>query len=302
MTQRVLQRLHEIGLLPDTAGDWSVERATGGLNSTVWRVDEGPAPRYIVREARPGWDLLAEARAISATSGCPGVPKLRHVEPRMLVHDYLPGLVMSLEEATERQVEALARTLACLHGRKAPGYVVWPDRTLRLGTRLDALRARISSLHKVDLEGLSDLAVLRDEVEETIKRITGRSAGWGSTEFAQIHGDLSIGNLLWTDEAVNLIDWEYARAADPAEELAYLFTEQPVLVSLMDSMLAAYIEAGGDSSAVERVAPWAAFTAVDSAVWWVRYLRGQGQEPSGHREVDLRTAAATWWLGRMAAS
>lgn len=298
MTQRVLQRLREIGLLPDPADGWTAERAAGGLNSTVWRVSERSTPRYTVREARPGRDLLAEARAISAASGCPGVPVLRHVEPRMLVHDFLAGEVMALDDVTERQVEALARTLACLHGHKAPGYVVWPDRTLRLGTRLDALRARIASLHKVDLEGLSELVILRDGVEAEIKRMSGRSAGWGSMEFAEIHGDLSIGNLLWTDDAVYLIDWEYARAADQAEELAYLFTEQPVLVSLMDKMLAAYVEAGGDPTAVERLTPWAAFTSVDSAIWWVVYLRGQGERIGGQRELEARIDVGFWWLGQ----
>jgi Ser/Thr protein kinase RdoA (MazF antagonist) len=39
---------------------------------------------------------------------------------------------------------------------------------------------------------------------------------------ALLHGDITPGNVLWADRPV-LIDWEYARLGDPADDVAYIF-------------------------------------------------------------------------------
>lgn len=39
-----------------------------------------------------------------------------------------------------------------------------------------------------------------------------------------LHGDIAPGNALWGREPA-LIDWEYTRLGDPADEIAYLFDQ-----------------------------------------------------------------------------
>ena len=41
---------------------------------------------------------------------------------------------------------------------------------------------------------------------------------------ALLHGDIGPGNVLWGPDPV-LIDWEYTRLGDPADEIAYLFDQ-----------------------------------------------------------------------------
>ena len=41
---------------------------------------------------------------------------------------------------------------------------------------------------------------------------------------ALLHGDIASGNILWSPDP-GLIDWEYTRLGDPADEIAYLFDQ-----------------------------------------------------------------------------
>lgn len=300
--QQILAQLERAGLIAAESG-WTLERASGGLNTTVWLLTDGDGkPCYSVRIGPAAGVLEHEARAISTVAGCPGVPTLRFVSPQLLVHDYLPGEVNPLAELNGRQIDALARSLACLHSHRHAGYVLWPDRALHLGQRIGALHGRTKRLEQADLSELPELREVRDQLSQLVASLDSNKAGWQARDFSQLHGDLSIGNLLWTADEVGLIDWEYARAGDPAEELAYLITEQPVTQAIIDQLKASYLAAGGTPDVWQRLPTWAAFTATDSAVWWVNYLRAQGERPHDHPTIWARIVTARQWLSELKSS
>src|SRR5205807_5286964 len=78
---------------------------------------------------------------------------------------------------------------------------------------------------------------------------------------ALLHGDIGPGNILWGPDPV-LIDWEFARVGDPADEVAYLFDQNGLTQTQRDAFWHGYAGA-------EDVQPQASHlrARVD---WWER--------------------------------
>lgn len=278
-------------------GRWRIKPASGGHNTQVYFLDHPDRETSLtVRLARAGIDLQREAGYLALLGDCPGIPIVRHVEPDLLVHDTLPGTPAPLADATDADLNALAQVLACIHAHEVDHYIVWPHLTERRGTRADLLLARITSLP--EYRSFDDS--LRDDLlalYQALRQIELDGPGWHAMQFAMIHGDLSIGNILWSEAGVSLIDWEYTRPSDPAEELAYLITEQPVPENIVQRLRGAYIAHGGPPDAWERLPAWLPFTALDSAFWWCDHLRERGEDPAGHPEVQARIETTRRFLG-----
>ena len=138
----------------------------------------------------------------------------------------------------------------------------------------------------------SDLALLGAEGPYAVV-----TAGWEEREFALCHGDLSAGNILWDSDAVALIDWEFARDGDPAEDIAYLVAEQDLSPAPLAEIAEAYVGAGGDPWAFARLPVWLPLVALDAALWWADYHLAQGAEPIEQLDVTGRLARARAFLG-----
>ena len=297
---RILSVLHEHGLIIDTHG-WSIESSEGGLNNRVYfAVAPGGQHRFTVRTVGKNNALDREVEALTELQGCPGVPRLRLVIPEeFFVYDYAPGATVPLEQVNASLIVRLARCLACVHSQQHDTYTVWPATIPLSGARRDLFFERHGTLRRY---GSYEQERWKD-VDPRIKIIFTRLAShslpgddWDKRTFVQLHGDLSIGNIIWDDAAVTLIDWEYARWGDPAEDLAYLITEQRASREVADNLRTAYLEAGGSEEIWSRVPAYASLVALDSALWWVDYLIDNEIDPAGHTEVVQRIDTAWDWL------
>ena len=295
----VLRILTERGLI-DRERDWSLTPATGGLNSHVFfaRPEGANQPVFTVRL---GTQIPAEIQGLADAAGCPGVPELRLQTPILLVHDFAPGTPRDLVDLDERQLEALVRSLACIHARHISGFTPWPRTGLQRGARADLFRFRVSSLSNYAcfagvrgggqhpelarlLQGLSDLDLA--------------APSWAAQTFSRLHGDLSRGNLLWHGHDLTLIDWEYSRAGDPAEDLAYLLTEGDAGFDLAALLAADYRNLGGEPGIQSRLGIYAIFTAIDSALWWIDYGERHGNRDD--EQIGRRIETADRWCRRLA--
>ena len=72
-----------------------------------------------------------------------------------------------------------------------------------------------------------------------------------------------------------LIDWEFARMGDPAEDLAYLAE----LNGLPDAVLGAVLEGHGTPGMAARVEGWRGLVAADAGGWYL----AQGMEADAER-------------------
>lgn len=297
-TSDILAHLRSAGLLDEC--EWTLREATGGLNNRVFfAIPEGGEPRYTVRLAELETGLDRQVDLWRELEGCPGVPTARLYDGVLFVHDYVAGEPRPLADVEPSRLADLAAALRCIHSHGRDFYTIWPSVESRYGTRADLFRDRLDSLNHY--------VAFRDgtwrgfdsrlpELHDRLHNLSLKGKSWESEEFAVLHGDLSIGNILWAERGVALIDWEYSRAGDPAEDLAYLFTEQQLAGEWSAEILARYLIAGGDHRDVERIPAYGLFTAVDSALWWVDYLLRQGIDPAGHPEVVARVEMASTWL------
>jgi aminoglycoside phosphotransferase (APT) family kinase protein len=303
----ILGALQRRGLVERAAG-WRVALAPGGTTDRTFSVtDPHGRPVLTVRLARPGfgdWLRREESvlREIGAEGTCRVPSQVTRIEDaelpegQMLVHGHVDGAPRSLSAMGDGALKALADSLAWVHGHPRAGYMIWPALDVRQGTRGDCFRARLDSLRRYECSrgALPDF----DNLLRRIEAIElPPSAGWDEPGFALTHGDLSAGNILWTDDGrVSLIDWEFCRDGDPAEDIAYLIADQDLSPDIVADLADAYASASGDPWALARIPAWLPLVAVDSALWWADYFLRHGQ-PIEHSNVSSRIMLGWRYLG-----
>jgi aminoglycoside phosphotransferase (APT) family kinase protein len=230
-------------------------------------VREGPPPA--IEKRGPAGPLAREAAALGIVAGRPWAPALLHHEPGLLVSARLPGSPRKLVLTSRGDLEALGAALADVHGlRRAAegGLPDWaePARDLagyRRGRAGDAARA----LRGTPEEGLAEAAV---------------GAGPGGADddpvpFRLLHGDLVEANVVWGPAGPALVDWEFWRMGDPAEDLAYLVEVNGLPGPLEEAVLEGY----GVPGMGTRIDPWRALVALDAGAWYRRHRDPALAEP-----------------------
>ncbi|MGE0026035.1 MAG: phosphotransferase family protein [Thermoleophilia bacterium] len=234
---------------------------------TVVIGDEG-APRAEKRGDPAA--LAREAAALRAVAGRPWAPALLRHAPGLLVTARVPGGPRDLAALATDEARRLGAVLRAVHatpGAAAGGLWWWaaPARDLaayREGRVRDAEEA---------LAGTPDAGLAR--------RLPPGPAPGGP--FAFLHGDLVAANVLWPpDGGPVLIDWEFQRMGDPAEDLAYLAE----LNALPAAVLSEVLEGYGEPDAAARVDGWRGLVAADAGAWYL----GQGM----HAEAERMLARA----------
>ena len=312
----ILDVLTRHGRVPAELG-WRANVAPGGSTDRTFSVlDPAGAPRLTVRLARPGLaERLRDERRIldelSSTiaprpidlpgSGEP-IPCLTPRETSLieddafperwlLAHEHLPGQPAPVAGVSTAARERLGECLAWVHRHRRDGFMIWPSLKVQDGTRADLFYARLDTLRRYRAA-----AGLIPDVAELLDRLAGSellsSAGWHESAFALCHGDLSIGNILWDADAVALIDWEFARDGDAAEDIAYLVAEQELAPEMVGEIAEGYVDAGGDPWAFARLPAWLPLVALDAALWWADYHLAQGADPVAQPDVATRLERA----------
>lgn len=301
--EAILTTLRRAWLLPVEPG-WQLRAVPGGLNSRVFvAIAPDGAPTLTVRQARPALDelldhearVLAEIAANAASGACAPHGALR--VGKLLVHAFVPGAPAPLAGAGANELAALARCLAAVHAHPRAGYTLWPALNVQAGTLWDAFQARLATLGRYAAARpggalAGRIAPLRATLRAAVPP---DDAGWETRGFALIHGDLSAGNIIWNDARVALIDWEYARAGDPAEDLAYLLGEQPLPVPRVAELTRAYVAAGGEPRVVARMDAWQPLVLLDAALWWADYLAALGANRSAGRAIEVEARLERAW-------
>lgn len=108
---------------------------------------------------------------------------------------------------------------------------------------------------------------------------------------ALLHGDVSAGNVLWSPRPM-LIDWEYARLGDPAEEVGYIFGEWALSRESRDAFWRGYGPDNADVDVAGRVGWWEQVTLLGSALKWLEQsLNGEGTHSARSRAPGIDAVA-----------
>lgn len=275
----IISVLHAMSMLPRTCG-WTARIAPGGSTDRTFTIsDPDGVPTFTARLARAGleaWLRREETvlRELAESSDARSPVRVTHVEAGdllptdMLVHEHMPGSNAPAESVSLAARERLGEALAWVHRHRRAGYMIWPSLEPRSGTRADNYRARIASLQRYRSAATLPDAATRIAALEALAESLPAENGWADSAFALIHGDLSPGNVLWDGDDIHLIDWEFARDGDPAEDLAYLIAEGKLTPDTFSDIAEAYVTAGGEPWAMARVGAWLPLVALDAELWW----------------------------------
>ena len=131
-------------------------------------------------------------------------------------------------------------------------------------------------------------------VNQRLETARGRSSFRTDEPLVLLHGDPGAGNIIWTPHPV-LIDWEYARLGDPADEVAYIFGQHGLAASERDAFWRGYRTSTDPQRhlqhVVDRVRSWEPLTLLGSALWWLeRWSRRADADATG--DIDPSAAKA----------
>jgi aminoglycoside phosphotransferase (APT) family kinase protein len=140
------------------------------------------------------------------------------------------------------------------------------SRLAKIAERTPAIRDPLPAAIQRRLEGALTLVAQR--------RLAALSSDCFQTDesLVLLHGDVAGGNILWTPSPV-LIDWEYARLGDAADEVAYIFNQNDLTEEQRGAFWRGYAQSCRSARHVDyvmnRVQWWEPITVLGSAFFWV---------------------------------
>ena len=256
--------------------------AGGAAADLVVRVSFGdePAERaHAENEAR----VLAKVGGLAAPSLYDFSPTSPWFATPTMSMSFVPGRQSAVSEASSSEIERLGSVVARVHAQPVDDLVEQLSGTARDIASYAAGRMRWI---------LGGLPWVREPLAAPIQaRLVGAAAvleqGWdvwrdsesfrSGEPLALLHGDIALGNIIWGPDPV-LIDWEYARLGDPADEIAYLFDQSGLTALQRDAFWRGYGASASNevrfAHLMERSRWWEPITLLGSALWWVeRWVR-----------------------------
>ena len=287
----------------------------------------GPTARLVVRVSLaddPSERAQAEREAqVLGTLDGEGAPRLRDFSPTspwfdvpVMSMDFVAGHHVSLDRATGAQLERLGEVVARVHDRPI-GDLSEPlgpciELTAYAARRLTSMLEGLTWVCKPIATPIRDrLVAAARSVEQDWERWRLAACFDAGEDLVLLHGDLASGNVLWSPDPV-LVDWEYARLGDPADEIAYLFDQNGLAPTLRDAFWQGYSRGRADATLVahviERAAWWEPVTLLGSTLWWAeRWVRRTDADASGApdpatpRDPDYYSGEVLRRLDRLAA-
>lgn len=204
---------------------------------------------------------------------------------------FVPGEQRDLASASPHDIERLGSIVGWVHDLPTEDIVpFFPETaapTAYLNSRMDLVYARVASYVRDPLpRGVQRQIGSALISTKSMLASAGAAESNGSADsYVLQHGDISSGNVIWNDGPV-LIDWEYARLADPADEIAYVFTQNDLAAEQRDAFWRGYRDVVRRTERVDRIADretwWEPVTLLGSALWWIeqwsRSLAADGRQ------------------------
>ena len=245
--------------------------------STRFTLRDLPGPEPAIEKAGPADALAREAEVLVIVAGRPWAPRLLDAAPGRITTTRCPGAPRALAGLAADDARRLGAVLRELHDlrRAAEGGLPWWPAP---APSLEAYREARAEDAEAGLAATPAAGLARRALAVPLP------ARAGPEPFRLLHGDLVEANVVWGPDGPALVDWEFWRLGDPAEDLAYLAE----LNALPDPVLAGVLEGYGRAETAAAVAAWRAIAALDAAGWYL----AQGMEDEA-RPLLERAASLT---------
>lgn len=266
--------------------------AVGAAQEIVVRVSYGGDPADYAQAER-------EARVLNKTGGIAG-PSLYDFRCRSpwfdtptMCMEFLQGRQRDLSAVGAAEIVRLGSVVAWVHDQPIEDLV---EGIPTAGNVTSYAEGRLESI-------ISTLAWARDplpvpiqarlkgaatSLERGLEGLRGAESFKTDERLALLHGDIGPGNILWVPDPV-LIDWEYTRLGDPADEMAYTFDQNGLTAPQREAFWRGYRQNISSqlrlARIIDRVNWWEPVTLLGSALWWVeRWVRRTDADAA--RKVD----------------
>ena len=243
----------------DASADDRPRLLGGGARTRVWELSTPAGPRVIkVGEAAR---TVHEADILERLAGSTLAPRLVAGGEGILITERIAGAPEPPRAWTTAQAQALGRLLRRLHDLPISSFVHAPiaaDDRYRDG-RIAAMRGECRRDARALTE--SSLALVPPATSE---------------QLVLLHGDPWSGNVVWGASGPVLVDWEYARPGERAEDLAYLAALDELDAATLRGVLGGY---GAGRELRMRVDAWRPLMAC----WCGSWLADRGEPDRGAR-------------------
>ena len=193
----------------------------------------------IIKQGDPA-ALAVEADALRTLGGWRGVPPLLDSAGDTLTTTDVGGAPTPFPALSGTDLRELGALLRELHTLPVPPPMTpWTYRT-----------ARLSEIH----------------ARPAGRALAARPAPAPAPRLCRIHGDLVAENVVWTPGPV-LVDWEFSRIGDPAEDLAYLLAVNGASPDARRALMGGY----RDDDIANRVRRWTPHLAAEAIDWWLAH-------------------------------
>jgi len=225
-----------------------------------FHITDVPGHPPAIRKAGDPGAIAREVAALELLADRDWTPALVGHGSGWMVSRRLPGEPRPVATATPSELRRLGALLRELHEVRraaAGGLWWWPAPA---GTLAGYRRARAEDAERM-LAGGPDAGLARGAVA------AAEAAGEdeGPDPFRLLHGDLVESNVVWGPAGPALVDWEFSRMGDPAEDLAYLAETNALGAPGLGALLDGYDLAG----MAERLEGWRALVAADAGAWYL---------------------------------
>lgn len=234
-----------------------------------------PGAQPLVEKRGDPGAIAREVAALGVLAGRPWAPAIVGAGPGWMVATRMPGAPRAIAAAGASEAWRLGAVLRELHDvrRAGEGGVWWWERPAR---DLAAYRrGRVEDAERA-LAGGPDAGLAR----RAAALAPAAAEDEGPAPFRMLHGDLVDANVVWGADGPALVDWEFSRMGDPAEDLAYLVEVN----GLPDPVAGALLEGYALPGMAARVEGWRALAAADAGAWY----RAEGM----HQEAGRLLARA----------
>ena len=230
-------------------------RLACGITGETFLVSSDGEEQYVLRLRFPDaklfvTDPFAEHRLslLAYQAGLAPEPVYCSADGQYSLRRYLPGSVWSEAELhADGGGRALGSLLARVHQLPVSGVSDgWAERALLRYS--SAISDDVSALLTAGLAALTDL-----------ERLPALNA--------LCHGDVVCGNVLDSGGSLRLVDWEYARIADPYFDLAAVSRHHQLDAYASTELLDAYAEVIGGAVSRRRLEGWLNYYDALEALW-----------------------------------
>jgi Ser/Thr protein kinase RdoA (MazF antagonist) len=266
-----------------------------GPDAVVVRVSYGTAAADRVQAAQEA-KVLARVGGRAAPLLYDFRPISHWFEAPAMCLQFVSGREMDLDAATPLELEQLGSVVAWVHDRHTADLVDGPSVATDIASYAqDRLRSILATAAWIrDPLAAPIQADLRHAVESVQRRLLAQldaSSFIPGEALALLHGDIGPENVLWGPDPV-LIDWEYARLGDPADEIAYTSDQNGLTPAQREAFWRGYRQgARADARLAEiadRVSWWEPLTLLGSTLWWVqRWVRGSDADAAGTHDPEV---------------